>query len=175
MTDFNSFLQISLFVDILKRKNKVCGVKIDVSPWRAVGRIYLKFVIHGKCGTLIPWQQLQWLRRLGFSTLARESLNLVQCPWPIQHTVGVFGASEKKQLQLLVDPVSTRNQPPERNSYGHRISKIYIFMGFTEEGTMWDLCKSLSHGVLTTLACQRAGSMPHWELKSSVIMEIWHS
>lgn len=67
------------------------------------------------------------------------------------------------------------DRPPEHSSFRCYITKTCIFMGRTEEGSTWDFPTSPSPDVLTTSACQQAGSLPRWEIMSTVITEVWRS
>lgn len=107
--------------------------------------------------TPIAWQQLQGLCRTGDSSLDGESLKLGPVPLPTQYPSGGFCLQEdtwKKVAVAVVGGVDEYmcDQPPEHDSYRRQITKICIFVGFTGEGSMWDLCKSPSPDVLTTLA-----------------------
>lgn len=67
-----------------------------------------------------------------------------------------------------------QDRPPEHSSFRCHTTEICIFMRCAEEGSTWDFCTSLSPDVLTMLACQQAGALPCWEIKSTVITEVWH-
>lgn len=124
-------------------------------------------------------QPLGGFLRAGNSVLAGESPNLHPVSLNDPHNEILVRGHAPTVVAFVFSKIHNTEQPllvlpPEHNSFGCHITKISIF---------WDVLRKDPHGtfvhlspdVLTTLACQQAGSLPGWEIMSTVITEVWHS
>lgn len=150
-----------------------------VSVWRSTGRCLPKVWQWWQRWKHISCSLWGGFWRAGNSVLAGESPNLHPVSLNDPHNEILVRGHAPTVVAFVFSKIHNTEQPllvlpPEHSSFGCHITKISIF---------WDVLRKDPHGtfvhlspdVLTTLACQQAGSLPGWEIMSTVITEVWHS